>query len=370
MPNAQGIPIQQQHGEIDDNVPAYNSRLLAQQLYLSGTNSSYNEVPGQNHWWDTVMTTPQLVDFYYTQTANNSTLPRRLDEFDLVVGDPGDTESKGGLRVLSLEDPGQYGRLHAKGHTITTSNILSLSFDPTLFGAQSLTVDGSNVVIGDIAKENGSSNYVTIQKQNGEWQIRLFQTDSGDLQRSGRQLGFMTAILRTHGPFLVQHQGNNVTTSIAVQISRNLYQYFHADATIQSSAATHDASSTAGNVISIVLNTTLTQSLDSDFPIDVTSAGISIRDSKGGKHSYGNDGDAVGAAFLRPLEDERLELVIWGNDEASLKQAARMVPMVTGVGQPDFVVLGKEARWKGVDGALALGFLDAGWDVTASSFLS
>jgi predicted esterase len=52
MANVQGIPIQQQHGEIDDNVPAYNSRFLSQQLYLAGANSSYNEVPGRNHWWE------------------------------------------------------------------------------------------------------------------------------------------------------------------------------------------------------------------------------------------------------------------------------------------------------------------------------
>lgn len=42
--NMQGIPTQQQHGEVDDNVSAYNSRFLAQQLYLAGGNSSYNEV--------------------------------------------------------------------------------------------------------------------------------------------------------------------------------------------------------------------------------------------------------------------------------------------------------------------------------------
>jgi dipeptidyl aminopeptidase/acylaminoacyl peptidase len=52
MANAYGIPIQQQHGEIDDNVPAYNSRFLAQQLDLAGASSHYNEVPRQNHWWE------------------------------------------------------------------------------------------------------------------------------------------------------------------------------------------------------------------------------------------------------------------------------------------------------------------------------
>jgi hypothetical protein len=41
--------------------------------------------------------------------------------------------------------------------------------------------------------------------------------------------------------------------------------------------------------------------------------------------------------------------------------------MMTGVGQPDFVVFGKSARWRGVEGVLAMGFFDVSWDVTASS---
>ncbi|CAI6328603.1 unnamed protein product [Periconia digitata] len=371
MPNARGIPIQQQHGEIDDNVPAYNSRLLSQQLYLSGTNSSYNEVPGQNHWWETVMTTPQLVDFYYTQTKSNASLPRKLDEFEMVVGDPGDMGSKGGLRVLSLEDPGQYGRVHVKGHTITTSNVLSLEFDPIVLGTQSLTVDGSNVALGKDTAESSGGSSITIHKQNNEWHSLSQQSTNEDIVRSGRQLGAMTAILRSQGPFTIQHQDSNGTTSIALQVSRNLYQYFHADAFIQSAAASRKTNSTTGNLITIVLNSTLSEGVHPDFPITPSPGVISIRDGRGGKHAYGNSGaPSIGAAFLRPLEDERLELVIWGSNEDGLRQAARMVPMVTGVGQPDFVVLGAEARWKGVDGALALGFLDRQWEVTASSFLS
>lgn len=52
MVNARGIPVLQQHGVIDDNVPAYHSRFLAEQLVLAGADSSYNEVPKQNHWWE------------------------------------------------------------------------------------------------------------------------------------------------------------------------------------------------------------------------------------------------------------------------------------------------------------------------------
>jgi hypothetical protein len=43
--------------------------------------------------------------------------------------------------------------------------------------------------------------------------------------------------------------------------------------------------------------------------------------------------------------------------------------MVTGVGQPDFVVLGESAKWKGIEGALAMGFFDSTWEVTPSSVI-
>jgi hypothetical protein len=41
--------------------------------------------------------------------------------------------------------------------------------------------------------------------------------------------------------------------------------------------------------------------------------------------------------------------------------------MLTGVGQPDFVVFGESAKWRGIEGVLAMGFFDWKWHVTASS---
>jgi hypothetical protein len=41
--------------------------------------------------------------------------------------------------------------------------------------------------------------------------------------------------------------------------------------------------------------------------------------------------------------------------------------MLTGVGQPDFVVFGESAKWRGIEGALAMGFFDWTWEVTGSS---
>ena len=177
----------------------------------------------------------------------------------------------------------------------------------------------------------------------------------------------MTAILRTQGPFIIQHSGRS-TSLIALQVSRNLHQYFYADAAISLSNVSNTTGT--GNLISIAIGANVPTGLHPNFPIQLGADGVSIRDFKGNVQNYAASTGALGAIFLRPLADERLELLVWGSNAEGLAQAARLVPMMTGVGQPDFVVLDESANWRGVEGALALGFLDYQWEVTPSSVLS
>lgn len=365
LENAKGIPILTQHGELDDNVPAYHSRFLTQLLYQAGTeadDSGYVEVPGHKHWWDGVMTTSPLKQFYRKWTgkeARNVSIPRKLEEFSIVVGDPGDMGSKGGVRVLSLEDPGQYGRVHVKGRFIKTSNVADLEVHGLAKGEGPVVVDGYEI---DVSRRQ-----VHIQKNGGPWQVQERQEqDYSSRKRHGRQLGTLSAILRTHGPFTIRHQGEE-TAHIALQISRNLHQYFHADASIVPEMSSPALKGT-GNVVTVCIGQ-VPSSSRRNYPIQVTPRGISVRDSKGVTQDYAGE-SRLGAAFLRPLDGERLELVLWGSDADGLAQAARLVPTVAGVGQPDFVVLGKSAAWRGVEGALAMGFFDREWEVTASSVVS
>lgn len=356
MENTHGVPIQQQHGEIDDNVPAYNSRLLAQQISLTGSNSSYNEVPGQNHYWDGVMVTPPLVDFYYTQTNNKDVLPRRLQDFTMVVGNPGDMGSKGGIKVLHLVDPGKYGRVEVNGHRIWAQNVQSLEFDPAIWMG--------TVIINNVSLElDGSTGSPATQYVDGTWTTHMEDVDASSNKRSGRQLGSMTAILRTHGQFLVQYSGGSPARQVALQVTRNLHQYFQADSIISSNIDFGNGSNNTGNVITLVVNSTVPNSADA--PIQVGEKKCSLRDRTGQIHEYGER--ATGVAYIHPLQKEALELVVWGADADGLRQAARVVPMLTGVGQPDFVIFGENAKWRGIEGVLAMGFFDSQWEVTASS---
>ncbi|KAI4621817.1 hypothetical protein J4E80_004190 [Alternaria sp. BMP 0032] len=370
MPNAHGIPVQQQHGEIDDNVPAYNGRLLAEQLYRTGVSSgitgakaSYNEVAGANHWFDGVMTTPALVDFYYTQARNTDILPRKMEHFLIMVGDPGDMGSKNGIQVKKLEDPGRYGKVGVRGHIIKTFNVQELEFNPA-FWKETVTIDGHEMRLPEETATTDS--VIRVSKTDKGWKIGSRTADSAQPERSGRQLGSMTAILRTHGPFTIRHSGSANSSYIALQTSRNLHQYFQADASIVSSISDSAIFKSTNNIITLAVSANLKES-ESNFPIQFGDSGITIRDYRGQDQTYGEEARA--AAFLRPLPDERLELVLWGADDEGLRQASRIVPLLTGVGQPDFVVFGESAKWKGIEGVLAMGFFDSEWEVTSSSVI-
>ncbi|KAJ4340596.1 hypothetical protein N0V95_007444 [Ascochyta clinopodiicola] len=363
MPNAHGIPIQQQHGEVDNNVPAYHSRFLAQQIHLAGGNSSYNEVPDQNHWWDGIMTTPELVEFYHNQTRSQEELPRDMDEFSIVVGDPGDMGSKGGVKVTQLEDPGQYGRVYVQGRVVKTSNVLSIEFSPP-FWKDSIVVDGQT--LESAANTANPHAPVNARFSDNTWIVEAGGTIGQSSSRRGRQLGSMAAILRTQGPIIIHHPGTVKTSHLALQVSRNLHQYFRADTIILSNTARATSTSGKNNAVVLVLGDNFKGAVP-DFPIQISASGISLRDNRGREQQYET---ARGAAWLQPLKGERLELVLWGADDEGLRQAARLVPLLTGVGQPDFVVLGEEAMWKGIEGALAMGFFDSQWQVAASSFVS
>jgi predicted esterase len=127
LPNIQGIPILQQHGSSDDNVPPYHSRLMSQLIYEAGAESIYHEFPGKPHYWDGVYTTPQLAAFFDNFLEHNaSSIPFRLNSFSVVCVTPGDTSSKFGLEITQLLVPGQLARIEVNFDPLTKTCVLEI----------------------------------------------------------------------------------------------------------------------------------------------------------------------------------------------------------------------------------------------------
>ena len=177
----------------------------------------------------------------------------------------------------------------------------------------------------------------------------------------------MRAMLRTRDRILI-HTVEPSLSDVALQISRNLYQYLRADSEIICSS--DPAGRETGNVAHLACGAELTSSALSSYPITVAKGpGLTIRKARGGIRCYDLQ-PGLGAALLRPLAQGRTELVFWGLDGEGLQHAARLLPMLTGVGQPDFVIVRRECCWKGAAGVLAMGFLDNEWQVSESSYIT
>ena len=83
------LPIFQQHGDKDDNVPAFHSRRMHQVLREAGWKSQYSELVGKGHWFDGVMTTNELKEFYEKNAAKHKDPVSSTGAFNIIVANPG-----------------------------------------------------------------------------------------------------------------------------------------------------------------------------------------------------------------------------------------------------------------------------------------
>ncbi|KAL5335239.1 hypothetical protein BJX70DRAFT_401747 [Aspergillus crustosus] len=387
LENAAGIPILQQHGSADTNVPAYNPRLMHDLLGETGWLPGYVELPHKGHWFDGVMTTPPLLKFYEKILRSNSdTTPTN---YTINIPSSGDNICRG-ICVDQLQSPDQTGRLHVRRDVepgfwhIRTRNVHRFHISDRVCKTPGLPVLAID--------ETGTKFAIDPAKCESTWFVReadgwtsSTKTDWKSLsQRYGRQVGAIDAILRTAGLFTIRICSAGAE-KVALQTSRNLLQYFAADSQI-TSQCDELSTNTYGNVVTLSLRNELPNSTFSRFPIQVADGrlilyqgclppignldGSEESDSDNSCQPFSFDHKpAMGALFLRPLDNERLELVVWGADIDGLEQAARLVPTITGGGQPEFLILSESCRWKGYAGLYAAGHFDKFWQISAGSFV-
>lgn len=367
--NFAGTPIFQQHGSDDDNVPAYHSRLMHELISQHGWSSQYNELPGKGHWFDGALTTDPLTEFYHCHAGEPNARDILPEAFSMVIPPSGDMGSRAGIIVDQLQSPDRFGRLRITRDVdrstwaIHTRNIRRFHFDSSAIRSTrplGVSIDGSNRIF---PVQDDATWY--IRGEEGEWTISHDTTWRNISNRRGRQLG-PNAILRTVGPFVVTTvpQDSQDAKGVALQICQNVFQYFAADCSLYPMTAAEES----GNIISVVLRGSLEASALDTYPLRVEE-GCLLIDTQRARQKY-NFEDGLGAIFLRPLEGERLELVVWGFDKTGLQQAARLIPMLTGVGQPDFVVVSSRCAWDGQGGVYAAGFFDHSWQISSGSYIS
>ncbi|KAK2749210.1 hypothetical protein FQN57_006825 [Myotisia sp. PD_48] len=376
--NFAGIPIFQQHGGSDDNVPPYHSRLMHQLMWENNWTSQYKELPGKGHWYGGVLTTPFLTQFYH----HYSSLDRETDilpsQFSFVIPPSSVMGSKGGICVDQLNSPDQSGYIHVTRDPISgtwvleTRNIHRFHLIPAAIRTavpSHLIVDGTKNKF-PVSVSNAHMTWYT-QLQPMDWEVTRNTSWHGIRERYGRQIG-PNAILRTIGS-LNAVSSSNETAKLALQTCHILFQYFAADCAMFSpSSALPNPRSAAiasgmGNVITLLLGKRVNDFSLFNFPVLLRQDSLVLQTRKG-EHRYEFEA-GLGIIFIQPLRDERLEMVIWGFDLDGLRQAARLIPTLTGVGQPDFVIVNRHTPWKGQGALYAAGFFDYSWNISYASYV-
>ena len=175
--NAKGIPILEQHGGVDDNVPAYHSRLMWKQLLQAESSVELSELAGVGHWFDEVMTTPALAAFYNEHLQGQSRQRQPPDHFVVLSANPGDTGPKLGVMISQLKRPEIIGRVEVslqsdEGRwTFDTHNVEEFELPLFYLNGGCITVDNEQVC--DNSQAN--SGKIVFSRSDGEsWQVVSF----------------------------------------------------------------------------------------------------------------------------------------------------------------------------------------------------
>jgi predicted esterase len=374
--NLGGIPIFQQHGSADDNVPPYHSRLMNSLLSAAKLPSTFDELAGKGHWFDGVMTTEPLKQFYLKHLQTETPLIKPPERFSLIYPNSNDMGSRYGIIVEQLESPDRFGQIDVSARWekdkmtwwVKTSNIHRLH----LKDIEQVVRASTKVYLDDTLEPfdpaSGDGNTTFIRAKDGKWVAEHDPHWRKSTQRYGHQRGTLDAIMQTTGPLQLIPFSDSLL-SLATQTSRNMLQYYGADSEILCGSEYSQAIYQGGNVITFALGGEVPGAVLENFPVYVEPDCICLRRRNQPRITAIPFAPGLGALFLRPLIGERLELVVWGFDEVGIRQAARLIPTLTGVGQPDFTILDNKARWQGHAGSIALGFFDYEWNISSASYV-
>ena len=175
--NARGIhPIVQQHGSVDRNVPVFHSRRMYQLLTQCEASGKYVELEGRDHFFDGVMVTPPLKEFYRNISNADTHKPHLPLHFSIVVPCNGRIGTRGGIFVEQLLSPDQNGSIEVRRDDrgpwkLRTSNIrrFQLSLNRLQYESRkSVTIDRDSISL----EKAGHNSLCWFSRQPcGRWEV-------------------------------------------------------------------------------------------------------------------------------------------------------------------------------------------------------
>ncbi|CED82113.1 Peptidase S9, prolyl oligopeptidase, catalytic domain [Phaffia rhodozyma] len=389
--NAAWLPVLLVHGRDDDNVPVWHGRemrSLIGQWTGSLDHVSLYEVPNEGHWFDDILSSNRVQDFLEVN-LNKTGLPKEYQKegFTLTVANPDEMGSKGGWRVVQLNEAGRLARVKLRvfsgGSNITqikTSNVLTLSLtleaarrlfpEESPLTATSLQIDDSYVSI-DFSSIEAASEHLVFHRSSvtSSWRL-ISATDSYTL----RVYGPIIQILTSQGPLVLITPSCDSTskheTSVARRIAHDAWVYGRLDTVIicaEQAIKKIQAGDPLmeGSWVVIGLSNSFATELLRSTPITFDGPhSFALRFSDERTSTFDarqNPSTGVLSLHPHPIRPAGLTLLLGGTDPSGLERAYRLFPVRTGTPLLDWVIIGPEADYKGAGGIIGTGFWSRSW---------
>ena len=369
------------HGDADDNVPVEQARMMRGELGEFHPDFVYQEIPGAGHWWgDQCMDWPPLIEFLEARSLPESGERNRID---FTTPGPGISPSFDWVTVVQQERPMEPSRvrierdLDAGTVTGTTENVRILKIDLSAFTVSDqesvvVELDGSSLqASGDITTKNGAVPLKHADDGTWSWDVTGNQITSHEAGKNPERSGPFKDAFRNRMRFVVGTAGTPEENELLREKARfDAEQWWYRGngsvevLTDEQFLAKHDWRD--GRNIILYGNADTNGAWDSvvDDEIHVDRGGVRL-----GDHEI--LGENLAVLMVRPVPGDSNASVgiVTGTGMIGNRLVRTQPYWVSGIGYPDFIVLGSEMLEGSGDGVRATGFFGNDWTLESGELV-
>jgi pimeloyl-ACP methyl ester carboxylesterase len=343
------------HGDADDNVPVREARLMREALKFH-PRLSYHEEPGAGHWWGgKCVDWPDLFQMF-----ERVRLPADADvkDVEFTTADPAMSGRFHWVTIEQQIQPMRPSTISLKRNEATISgaakNVAMLNFDVSaLKGVHEVELDGQSVSVPEGER-------VVLRRREGKWAAAGSAVDPK--QKNSKRGGPFVTVFDHRVMFVYGTGGKPGAAADALATARQLAEafYYRGNGSIDVIADTEfSASESSGRNVVLFGNADNNRAWAAvlgDSPIRVNDGSIIV-----GKDQF--KGDDLGAVFVRPREGNAENLVgaVASSGHGGTVVIERLPMAVSGVGLPDWTVIGADTFSTGIGGVRAAGYFGNDW---------
>ncbi len=370
-PNYRGLGVYILHGEIDDNVPVLQSRMMADTLAKFHKDFIYHEQPGQGHWWDLspapgadCVDWPPMFDFFARHARPEA---ERVRSIEFLTPNPGVSSSDYWLSIEGQKEQcrlsGASVRFEPGGHLLegTTNNVSRISFDCAILNLRDsvrVRLDGQWIGTRRLPDSDGR---VRCERRDTSWS---FASPPSPSVKGPQRCGTFKDLFRNRAALVYGTKGSPEENRWAYAKARyDAERFWYQGNGSFEVVADVDFNPAGDNDRNVVLyGNAATNALWKKFlggsPVSVAPGEI-----RAGAHRF-QGGDLCCLMIRpRPFSDVASVGCVGGTGLAGMRLTNRLAYLSPGIGFPDLLIARADMLLRGEEAIPAAGFFGPDWSL-------